>query len=91
MKSTLFWICVLALFLMSPIYSHADQLQNQSNTPHNIIMQRQGNVSGQIVTVHPHSSITLPNDKNIQFYDQQTRNQIPHQPHIVIDKNGIYK
>jgi hypothetical protein len=67
------------------------QLLNKSKNPRTILMKRTGNEKGQQVTVKPGSGITLPDDKNILFYDTLNMAEIRKKPRLVINRDGMFE
>jgi hypothetical protein len=65
------------------------QLLNKSKNPRTILVKRIGNESGQKMIVNASASITLPDDKNMIFYDMLNMTEIRKKPCIVINKDGM--
>ncbi|MDR1856015.1 MAG: hypothetical protein LBR22_02470 [Desulfovibrio sp.] len=67
------------------------QLLNKSKNVRTVLAKRIGNETGQQYTINPGSSITLPDDKNIIFYDTLNGTQINKKPRLVINKDGYFE
>ena len=64
---------------------------NKSSQPKRIFFKRHGNDSGQFRNVPPHTSITLPDDQNYQFWDADTQMPITPKRQVIINKDGYFE
>ena len=64
---------------------------NKSNFPRKIFFKRHGNESGQYKNIPPHTSVTLPDDKNYQFWDVDTQMSIMPRRQVIINDDGYYE
>lgn len=62
---------------------------NKSSYPKKIFFKRTGNSSGQVKNIPPHTSVTLPDDKNYEFWDAETHMPITPKRQVIINQNGF--
>ena len=62
-----------------------------NKSPHDkrIFFKRHGNESGQYKNIPAHSRVTLPDDKNYQFWDADSQIPIMPRRQVVINENGL--
>ena len=64
---------------------------NKSPYPKRVFFKRHGNDSGQIKNIGPHTSVTMPDDSNYQFWDADTNMPIMPKRQVIINKDGFFE